>query len=90
MRSSLRATLALLVAAVLLPSTTLTATAAAANDIPADAAETLLGQTYEQDTTDAQTESSDADLNDFCGAPAVRGSVWYTSTAPIPTTTSAS
>ena len=81
MRSSLRATLALLVAAVLLPSTTLTATAAAANDIPADAAETLLGQTYEQDTTDAQTESSDADLNDFCGAPAVRGSVWYTYTS---------
>lgn len=81
MRSSLRATLALLVAAVLLPATTLTATAAEANDTPADAVATLLGQTYEQDTTAAQTESSDADLNDFCGAPAVRGSVWYTYTS---------
>lgn len=81
MRSSLRATLALFVAAVLLPATTLTATAAEANDTPAGAVATLLGETYEQDTTAAQTEPSDADLNDFCGAPAVRGSVWYTYTS---------
>ena len=56
MRSSLRATLALLVAAVLLPATTLTATAAEANDTPADAAATQLGQTYAQESSPLPAE----------------------------------
>ena len=81
MKSSLRASLALLLAASLLGVTTLTASAAVTNDTTDQATPTSLGETYSLDTTDAQTEATDASLNDYCGAPAVRGSVWYTYTS---------
>lgn len=81
MRTSLRATLTLFAAAILLPATAMTATAALTNDTPSGAIAMTLGQTYTQDTTGAETESSDWDFNAECGAPFVRGSVWYTYTA---------
>lgn len=78
MRKSLRATVTLFAAALFLPVSALTASAApVGNDTLRGALPTTLGETYTQDTTIAKTERLDAALNEFCGAPAVLGSVWY-------------
>lgn len=82
MRSPLRATMAFLAAAVLLPVTALTATAAVDNDTPEAAIPTELGTIYTQDTREAVTEPEDAGLSVNClGVPAVKGSVWYSYTS---------
>lgn len=78
MRPSLRATLALIAATILLLATALTASAAVSNDTPSDAIPVTLGETYTQGTTGAETEPLDDQLNDECGASFVLGSVWYT------------
>ena len=78
MRVPLRTTLTLLAAAALLPLTTLTAAAVAPpNDIPSGALPIAIGATEEMDTAEATTDAVDAAMNDQCGAPATRGSVWY-------------
>jgi hypothetical protein len=48
-----------------------------ANDVPEGAVELHLGDQVEQDTSEATTDTQDADLNASCGAPATNASVWY-------------
>lgn len=68
-------------ALVLVP---LTATPAAAappgNDEPAGAVPIAVGDRVVQDTSEATTGASDAELNEECGAPETNASVWYTFT----------
>lgn len=78
MRVPLRTTLTLLAAATLLPLTTLTAAAASPpNDSPSGALAITIGDTVAIETAEATTDATDAAMNDQCGAPATRGSVWY-------------
>jgi len=60
----------------------LTATAASAappsNDTPGGAVALSLGQTVNEDTTEATTGTLDANANQFCGAPYTNASVWFT------------
>lgn len=88
MKSSLRTTLALFAAGLLLPVSALTAAAAPkvmapsiTNDTIASASEVLVPKKVTLDTTTAATEPIDAQLNGACGAPAVLGSVWFTFTS---------
>lgn len=47
------------------------------NDTPAQATVIALGDSVQQDTTEATTDSSDTALNANCGAPFTGASVWY-------------
>ena len=51
--------------------------AAPANDKPDGAITLHVGDEVSQDTTEATTDPNDADLNESCGAPHTRASVWY-------------
>lgn len=51
------------------------------NDTIPGAVAINLGDTVNQDTTEATTDQQDADLNANCGAPFTNASVWYTYTA---------
>lgn len=74
---------ALVAAAALLPLTAPASYAAApTNDVPAGAVALTLGQTWNQDTTEATTDALDAALNRTCGAPVTNASVWFTYTDP--------
>ncbi len=74
----IRLAIAGLAAAALVP---LTATAASAappsNDRPGGAIALSLGQTVNEDTTEATTGTFDAKANQFCGAPYTNASVWF-------------
>ena len=48
-----------------------------ANDAFANATQALIGFSEVLDTTEATTDSDDAQLNESCGAPATDASVWY-------------
>lgn len=66
-------------AALLLSPLAATAAFAAppGNDLPSGATPITLSQTVQQDTTEATTDALDAELNQYCGAPATAGSVWF-------------
>jgi len=74
----IRPAIAGLAVAALVP---LTATAALAappsNDRPGGAVALSLGQTVNEDTTEATTGTFDAKANQFCGAPYTNASVWF-------------
>lgn len=78
-----RPLLAALASLALLPVMALSAQAVApTNDTPAGATVIAsLPTTIEQDTTEATTDASDAELNAFCGAPYTNASVWFAYTA---------
>lgn len=69
-------------AAVLLVPLTATGAFAAPpnNDKPNGAVALTLGQTYNEDTTQATTGKLDTKLNGICGAPDTNASVWFTYT----------
>jgi hypothetical protein len=69
------------VAALVPLSATAAFAAPPANDKPDGAIAMTLGQTVNQDTTEATTDAQDARLNQFCGAPFTNASVWYSYTA---------
>jgi hypothetical protein len=48
-----------------------------ANDTFANATQALIRFSEVLDTTEATTDSDDAQLNESCGAPATDASVWY-------------
>lgn len=82
MRPPLRAVLSTLTATFLLSTSALTALAAVpTNDTPAGALAVVKGGSYVVDTTEATTDALDATLNEECGAPATKASVWFTYTA---------
>jgi hypothetical protein len=73
--------LSAIVALALVPVVASPASAApAANDFPAGAVAIQVGDTVQQDTTEATTDANDTALNEFCGAPATNVSVWYSLT----------
>lgn len=51
--------------------------AAPSNDTASGATPIALGGSATQDTSEATTDTQDAQLNEFCGAPATDASVWY-------------
>jgi hypothetical protein len=59
--------------------------AAPPNDTTAGAVAVTVGDSLSVDTTQATTDSDDAQLNASCGAPATDASVWYTVTVPSDT-----
>lgn len=78
-RSALSAAAALLLVPVLASAAT---AAPAPNDTAAKATVvSALPSTFEQDTTGAQTDATDAALNAQCGAPFTNASVWFRYTA---------
>src|SRR5262245_2164447 len=73
-----RAAVALLVAPFLLALMSGTALAAApSNDTFPGATAVTIGFSEVLNTTEATTDSDDAQLNESCGAPATDASVWY-------------
>ena len=77
-----RSSIALLIA--LLPLALMSGTALAAapnNDMFPGATAVTIGFSEVLDTTEATTDSDDAQLNASCGAPATDASVWYAFTA---------
>ncbi len=81
MSSTLRTTLAAILAAALLPAFAAPAWAAVpSNDEPGGAIALVKGVPQEQDTTEATTSAIDAQLNLDCGAPFTEASVWFTYT----------
>lgn len=57
--------------------------AAPGNDAPGGATPVSLGDHITQDTTEATTDATDAEVNTGCGAPATDASVWYSYTAAV-------
>lgn len=83
MLSMSRSALSAVAALILVPAL---ATAASAAPAPNDTAATAtvvsaLPSTFEQDTTGATTDATDAALNEQCGAPFTNASVWFRYTA---------
>ncbi|MDX6309425.1 MAG: hypothetical protein QOI06_2471 [Nocardioidaceae bacterium] len=76
-----RLVISIVAVAALVPLTASAALAAPpANDKPVGAIAMSLGDTVNQDTTQATTGTLDAKLNQNCGAPFTNASVWYTYT----------
>jgi hypothetical protein len=77
-----RFVISVVAAAALVPLTATSAFAAPpANDTPDGAVALSLGDTYQEDTTEATTDQTDSRANELCGAPFTNASVWFSYTA---------
>jgi hypothetical protein len=64
-------------AALLMATSGVVLAAAPSNDVFGGATAATIGFSETLDTTEATTDSDDAQLNASCGAPATDASVWY-------------